>query len=288
MGTRGEIASFDQRGNYVRALGRRGQGPGEYGVIFPIRYGPGDSLSVFDLSNRRLSVLSPGLDVVRTVPLPALIGSAIPLPNGAVVIQASIYSADRIGLPIHLMGVDGKLKRSFGGQSDAVRPGTQYSESRRLALASDGRVWAARVNEYTLELWDTVGTRHRRLEVPTPWFKPWVTIADGEQRLPLIVDVQVDQGGLLWVLIVVADASPRSDTEPPANQSRQARRSDEHREKDTVLELVDPTSNRILASHRFDEVVRGFACERTLFAYHEDPDGTPRLRTWHATFTQRR
>lgn len=57
---------FDSAGRFVRPLGRSGQGPGEFRNLGEVTVIPGDSLTTFDASLRRLSVWHPDSGFVRS------------------------------------------------------------------------------------------------------------------------------------------------------------------------------------------------------------------------------
>ena len=77
-GTR-ELRVFDSDGAFVRAVGRRGQGPGEYQHLTGIELFARDSLIVFDRDLRRLSVFSPSGQFLRSFLVEAPGGSAAPV-----------------------------------------------------------------------------------------------------------------------------------------------------------------------------------------------------------------
>ncbi len=60
---------FDATGKLVRALGRRGAGPGEFRNVTSVTVLPGDSLLTFDRSLRRLTVWHPDSGYVRSMPV---------------------------------------------------------------------------------------------------------------------------------------------------------------------------------------------------------------------------
>ena len=62
----GEVRVFDSDGAFVGAVGRRGQGPGEYQHLTGIELFARDSLIVFDRDLRRLSVFSPSGQFLRS------------------------------------------------------------------------------------------------------------------------------------------------------------------------------------------------------------------------------
>lgn len=60
------IRVFDQEGGEIRAFGQRGRGPGELEQPVRLLRGPGGNLWVLDLGNGRLTVFSPGGDLLAT------------------------------------------------------------------------------------------------------------------------------------------------------------------------------------------------------------------------------
>jgi hypothetical protein len=64
-----QVRYFDQNGRFLRAVGGTGEGPGEFFYlrrVFPLA---GDTLAVVDM--RRITILGPQGEVVRTVPRPS-------------------------------------------------------------------------------------------------------------------------------------------------------------------------------------------------------------------------
>jgi len=288
MSRPGEVLIFDHVGRFRRAFGRAGEGPGEFRVGFPLRFGPGDSLWIFQPSSRRVAVFDSSFKYVRTLTLPTAASAVSLFANGTVALQGSIPSRERIGLPIHLLSAAGVLGRSFGSSTAEVRPDDQFVSARRLAPASGGRVWSARLTEYTVERWDTAGTMDLRLVVESAWFRPWrPDPANPRATGPMIIDVQQDASGLLWVLISVRD--PSFDENRFSKTSQHARRSSSATsvEYDSVIEVIDPERRRVLATTKLGSNMRGFACEGNAFAYKEDESGNPFLEVWSLSFTTR-
>src|SRR5688572_3370933 len=60
---------YDGNGHFLRLLGRRGDGPGEFRRLESITVGSGDTLATFDPSLRRLSFWHPDAGFLRTVSL---------------------------------------------------------------------------------------------------------------------------------------------------------------------------------------------------------------------------
>jgi 6-bladed beta-propeller protein len=65
-----ELAVFDSSGRFQRAVGRQGQGPGEFEGPISLFAWRADSLVVYDQATLRWTFLDPGLSVTRTAPVP--------------------------------------------------------------------------------------------------------------------------------------------------------------------------------------------------------------------------
>jgi len=72
-----QIYLYDSAGTYLRAIGHRGGGPGEFKALGPIYGLPGDSLAGYDGGADRLNLYTPQGDFVRVVALTALSGDSI-------------------------------------------------------------------------------------------------------------------------------------------------------------------------------------------------------------------
>jgi hypothetical protein len=63
------IRVFDSLGHFVRSLGRRGQGPGEFDTPQGVAFGPDGHAYVYDAEARRLTVFDTSGSVISTYPL---------------------------------------------------------------------------------------------------------------------------------------------------------------------------------------------------------------------------
>ncbi len=270
-----EISFFDSAARIRGKVGRRGAGPGEFRMPFPVRFGPGDSLHVFDAGNRRWTVISPDRRVVRAIPMPIHVSMALPLSNGEVIVQSAVRSDNRAGLPFHRVDTTGTIRSSFGAVVPVVRPDVEFADYRRLTKSSRG-LWSAFFHEYRLEEWDLEGRLLRSLVVPTPWFPRWETRPSDKPPPPIIIDIQEDSEGYLWTIISVPDRRYRP---VPAGTPMKDIPLGDH-QFDTIIEVIDPRRNIVLASSRIDQNIRGFSCERTVFGYAEDAAGLPRIEAW--------
>ncbi len=194
---------------FARSVGRPGQGPGEYEWIRFARSHRG-RLYVFDTRNMRLTVLAlPKFEVLETTQLLDVIPSSLKfdgvvLSDSAYVLNAEIYSPERIGYALHLFQGDGQILNSF----DEVPFGVPDAPPlmRFLAPSASGdRVWAAwRGDAYRLDLWNPwTSTRLRSIVRDVEWFPPSKEPTSWEPNRPGpsgLNGITVDGDGRLWVV----------------------------------------------------------------------------------------
>ena len=65
----GELRYFDRAGRFVRSVGRKGKGPGEFSYLRRLLAFRGDTLAVPDPMEARITIFAPHGDLVRTIPL---------------------------------------------------------------------------------------------------------------------------------------------------------------------------------------------------------------------------
>jgi len=65
------IHLFSSKGKFLRKIGKKGEGPGEYQYIWGIQITKGDSLIVYDGVQYRITIYAPGKfdNPIKTVPL---------------------------------------------------------------------------------------------------------------------------------------------------------------------------------------------------------------------------
>ena len=97
-----ELCVFGPTGEFLHRLGRQGAGPGEYQAIQGVHRLRADSLLVYDPSLRRVSILDPDGQFVKSIPLSPpsdTLGSVVavaPLTDGTFLVG---YSEFRTGAP---------------------------------------------------------------------------------------------------------------------------------------------------------------------------------------------
>lgn len=158
---------------------------------------------------------------------------------------------------------------------------TIHDGRRELAPADNGRFWAAHPNRYWIEEWELEGIR-RRIVRDAAWFPSHpggFGFSPDEPPKPMLVDLQVDSRGRLWVLATVADQNWRTalvglPDEAHGGEVRYVPE-DINDYLDTVVEVIDPDSGQLLLSSRFDAFLR-FSGPKHVYSVG-GPEGRARL-----------
>lgn len=269
-----EILVFSPDGALLTSIGRRGNGPGEFqwvARLFPIG---ADTVHVFDLQQHRWTVLSPTRQVLRVAPYPGNFNhQAAVFSNGNAVLNLFLGTPATAGTPLHLIGSDGRIIRSFGDEArQPVRYDVPSGWARVLARASDTTVWAAAINEYRIALWQLGGRKLLELvRQPRP-FAPWAEtrlISPSDPPQAIIRAIHQDASGYLWVLYHVPDSRWHEAVEQMRTPEGSSWVGDRDRLFDTVLEVIDPGRRIVLASGRLDAALEGFADDGVAFSFSE-------------------
>jgi hypothetical protein len=270
-----EVGVYDSSGSFLRTLGRRGQGPGEWSRIHHLD-AKGRFVYVADPGNGRETVLDQGLAAVRAIPLRGSPRDVLVVSDSLRVFNTLLNTSDLAGYPLHVVDLQGRLTASFGDGGGVVRRDREVDAWRRLAAASDGGFWASHTSRYLIERWTIAGERTLTVERAAAWFpdgsgKPAWEGADVPPR-PLVAGVWEDAEGLLWVAVAVPDPEWRKALSvTPDGAGYSALPGDYY---DTMIEVLDPSSRRVVAGGRFD-FMGHFTGNLRIAAYREETAGMP-------------
>lgn len=165
-----EIVVFDREGQFVRTVGRQGEGPGEFRRVTAIALGADDSLYVGHESLRTSVFDSTGTYVRSLSPMGAFVEGILPMQD-ALVVNAAERSAELAGIPLHVVDLEGNYLRSFG-DLNVMAP---YGSTERVFSSGEaGTVWVAEKGNYRLENLDTYGRKLRVIGVAPP--ASWYTV----------------------------------------------------------------------------------------------------------------
>lgn len=285
------VRVFDADGRFVRTIGKRGQGPGEFMGVFSIAVDERDSIHVFHGGR---SVFTPSGAHVRTETFlnGAPVRRSIVLKGGRVVANGSMNTPEAYGHPIHVVEPRTMITRSFGLDSGASSATGASSNERTLAPGSGDQFWASRTNRYRIERWSITGKRTLVIERQVDWFTPWRSWdsrSDLRPPPPRLFGVLEDSvNGRLWTLTSVADRNWRPDESARGQrEGRMPTAGDLTRRFDSVVEVLDLRSGQLLASERFDQMFLAILPGGRLVDATADADGETVVRSWRLRLESR-
>lgn len=282
----GRLLRFSSDGVFQDAIGRHGEGPGEY-IMPMLMGGSADNLTILDVRGHRLTTIRNGEVSTISMSFPAN-GHAL-LPDGRHLYSAILFEPDRIGHPLHVYDPESRrITRSFGDEGVRVdrSPRSSDAMNRRIAVAADGNIWAARINRYRIDKWNPDGDRIARIERDAPWFRPWLDFPERapmeDRPLPELVGVRDWGDGLLMVVVRVADKEWRPMGPARIEQGHIVISGAQMEEfYDTVIEVLDTSSGTVLARTQIDANVWLPVGQDGFHSYAEHSElGEPKHIVW--------
>ena len=270
-------------GETAGELGRSGSGPGEFrAAVFGTS--SGDTLFLFDRTNRRLSVFDRDGRFVRAAPAPLHTLALLWLPNTReIVLNANVSDGDRAGLAFHVFDALGNQLRSFGAVEVPVLPTNPWAPAwRRVGLDRLGRIVSSSVlDRFEVEAYTSDGHLEAQYRVRMPEFKP----ADrNSSRIPpppaTVEAIRSDNADRVWALVSVPDRRWRDGiglTRVESEKTWKVDWIDPPRYQDTMILILDLSPARIVARKRLDELCRFISPRGELVCDGENPDGSYRL-----------
>ena len=268
-----QIKVFDREGAFLRAVGRRGDGPMEFRRAAPMHADASGRVHVFDTGNRRISVIDEAFTLVEEKTLPTWTSANAPLDDGdRYVVQASVEEPGRAGMPLHIIDETGILV-SFGAgeEPDSNTPESLMPEDLRLAAGVDGRVFAARRLEYVIEAWSREGSRLGRLLGEPPLnqtvFRPGAPSQDNPLS-NIVGQIRPDSDGLLWVSLIARrpDWLVALVPDSPGDGLVEPTREDITGIYQGRLDVIDLATCTLVASQLHDQMLRLLE-DRTVLGY---------------------
>ncbi len=274
-----EIFVFDRAGRFLRTVGRKGEGPGEYRSISGINAGP-RYVHVFEYHGGR-TLLSHDFGFVRRDRFPGQWLRSFVTESDDVVLMGDMPSPASAGHPLHLVSPSGDI-RSYGLGDGSVHLGHVASS---VVTGVADTLWSlergsTRITRWNLlpqprvaEAWDrTVDEWERHERGSGPGNAVWPR--------PTVVDVMRDGQGL-WIVWNAPDPDRPPgggilvNTEPHQTLF------------DGWLDLVDPATGETVARYHGDDSLLGFAGgSRYLVAYRETEAGVPYIRLLDPTLSR--
>jgi hypothetical protein len=226
-------------------------------VIRSMSVGPSKMVYVFDLT-RRLFVFHADGRFARSVPMVSPVTSSLVLEDGTILVNAHLRTAEEAGLPLHLFSAAGDKIRSFGAEDPQVNSAAPDLQTRHITSCARGVVWTVGPAAYVLEQWSIDGsliTRIDRRGAPFPpardtAFTPAAPHPRTEAAVSHIRGLSCDAAGNLWVARVVPDPGWRSQN-LSIGEGVTVSSEDFDKLYDTIVDVVDPRTKRLIASARF-------------------------------------
>lgn len=131
---------FDERGRYLRTIGRPGRGPGEFGQLRELCITPGDTLIALGYSDRRLVVFDQEGNHLRTTRVAGPVWSDPCFPDGTVLVRTATAPNPASTLPPTRAAI---LDLVFEGQrfdwrTERARAIGRFSATSRDLMIPDG------------------------------------------------------------------------------------------------------------------------------------------------------
>ncbi len=240
-----QLLVFDSVGNFLKAIGRKGDGPGEFAgkSKFPPLFAVGRGDSIFVVDPPRISVFSSALIFARTIDVsvsPQL--SFFPLRDGHILLAAESRLPNNIGRGIHVLGGDGNIMRSLGPE-ERVTPRQPTSVHHFFLSPNQASFWFG--TGFSFDQWSLNNKHLSRLEIVNVPFLPTptsVVLPSGrgvaQSNVGAAALIGVDTVGQLWVFGRTSGdvAQLRRAATPIGNGG--------------LLEIVDAHSGTIKSSQR--------------------------------------
>lgn len=279
--------AFSKQGGSPRYVGRKGAGPGEFTSAYDMLSVAGDSVVVLDDQTYRATVLDPSLRVVRSFPMPVRIHSAEVLEwPSAVMANAFSRTAQGASHSLHHLafGRDKvSTQRTFGPANGELVPHVAGIVQQFLTTTPDGHLWSAGLTGYNLYEWNAAGALQRTLRRRPPWFADVHAASIGSPSTPpkpALAGLASDREGLLWVYTYVPAETWKAawpPNLPPGTREVRTRDIGWQVLYDTMIEVIDPRLQRVVARFRHEgSVVNALPGRRAAF-YQVDRQGNIRV-----------
>ena len=286
-----EIKIYGPRGEFIRQVGRGGEGPLEFRRVGPLYADAAGQIHVFDGGNQRETVFGEDFEPVVEHQMLFWPYEAVPLRGeGRKLINGALGDATRFGLPLHIVAGD-SVVASFGALDKGVRAVDPY---RRIAVDNQsGIIYSGYPSTYRIELWSAEGMMLLGLDRPGVWDPP---LADEDlgpwsrENPPsgMLVALSIDDSSRLWVFSWL----PRDDWLDNVEEITLANGVTTIRPEKSnnsifraMVEIIDVNRRVVVARRRFSEELIGGVFRQGLVHGNEFlASGEPKLVVWSISF----
>ena len=281
IGDGGFMNIYDPGGEFLRTVGREGEGPMEFRWANPFHADAAGNVHIWDPRNLRVTIISPDFALVDEIPLTAqwAPNDMMAIDDGELyVMQAWSGDAGNWGQPLHI--VDGEeVLVSFGEEHDPGDDRSDFNELdvRHAAAAPDGSIMVAHEDEYRVEMWSRNGNLLTSLTGPdlenTPGQHGPIT---AENPLPSkLQDMHVDASGRAWISLLLRrpDWVERSEEDPRGGLMPVGM--DVRNWFHGRIDVIDVATCTLLASQDQDDLLMDFVEDGLVADMVYSPEGAP-------------
>lgn len=198
-----EVAVFDAGGRFLRLLGGRGEGPGEFPSTILKLVVVDDTLNV--LTRSRVTRYGTDLQLldVRSRTGGGALKDVLFLDDEYVVEVRDYPSPASAGQPFFVLR-GGVLQSNFGDTTGVYYLDAPVLAWRSLAMADRSHFWAAHRGRYDVELWSIDGELERTISRDLSWFPPLerpMREAPDIANVPQLTDLKTDASAQLWAIV---------------------------------------------------------------------------------------
>ena len=286
---------YDSAGRFLREVGRRGEGPLEFGRVAFAHADSAGRVHVLDPRNTRESVFDANFALMEEQRLPGRFPSlySVAAMNGDYVVNSWVTSPEGIRLPLHLIRGE-EVVRSFG-MSDATGPLDAFRSLRVVAARSDGVIAAAQRFDYAVEMWDSTGSRlvelHHEVRLNEVEVRQVPYNLTDHPMPHEVIAVRLDDADRLWVLFHMVRDGWERHFEPEEYPGglvgiRQLPNSTFDSIYESRLDVIDLQSGTVVARAQLPGAFETFVGDGLLLQYRELPNAE-QLAVWRVTIDGR-
>jgi hypothetical protein len=281
----GKVLRYDSSGSFIGSFGGDGEGPGEYTSNWNMAlFIVGDTVVIADPGNNRVTYASQTGEVHRIVPTPPA-SSYLPLSSGRIAFSRNVPTEDAFGYPLHIADSSGAVQ-SFTAEPDRrILPGEGMQLEWRLGAApAPDDFWSYSWTEYKLAKWSAAGKRKptQVLTGERAWladdFRPGGRMAQ-YRWVTYLAAVREDSMRRLWILAHVVSEDWEEHL-PTGNPGRVPTPEGFNRLRNTIVEVVDLQTGRLIVRDEIDPMVIGFVDEEHVYGLQEDAAGIISIVVW--------
>ena len=248
---------FDDDGRFVRRIGRKGEGPGEFGGIADAHV-VGGRLVVLDRVRRSWSIFDRSGQFVGRRPYGHQTGPFVPVGGDRVAVVARDRSSQAGDSPLHLAHVDsGVPSLHFGSREvwEYDRRDRPFSDIvRGSVVGQPGAVWWGAAGSPRVQEWSIDDELLRVIEGDLPWF-PEVTEPVDRTREPpptLLGSLALEGQNRFWMITRTADPDWRDVELEPGPEGLRIPASKRADYLDTRLDIFDLEEQRHIGRYVWD------------------------------------